>query len=823
MFMVDVSTVSDSSRSNRSGAWSRACTSAVLAVCTTALFAVVGSSKVHAQDLPSADQLESEDSGESSTFEETGVDEQNESADEGDDTTEQSGDDESAEQQSSQAAQGQETQEASDSDSDGESPAQTRESEQASSSDETSSPKSGEPEADGQQSPESEAETAAEQTQEMAEQTVEGEEGEDDGDPDDTERGELIETKTDTKREVEGRGSAEGDVRWVQSGLNAYGAPGLQHIASADPRLPNTYDVSFFGEVTGGSSVIRAQDTNNFVAGRLLVHAQIIEYFSANIGIGAQNNVNSLGRPEAMLSQGDMSLALRGHYPATEFLDVGADVSLEVPTGFGSAGPDFAGTSVTPRLLGTLDVNPLVENATLPLTAHLNFGYRVDNTSNTVPEDIQLTRIERFAHGISEYHALELGLGVEYDLPYVSPFAEWNVDFPVNGPGTLCNQSERLGLQCLQEAGFGAYPNKISFGLRGEPVEQLALHAGVDLSLTNQDAAGVPVTPPYRVFLGASWQIDPRARVEKVTKTVEKTRLVEEMPERGRIVGEIRDSNSEMPVGGAQIAYPETDRSPQVAGTDSGTFRSYGFSPDEKVTVRISHPNYETKEMAVAVAKGEKKVEIPLEPSTQKATFSGTVSAASGGPVSGATVVVDGPESRELTTDESGKFSAEVPTGSYTVGISAPEYQATRKTVDIGPESDGSSTFSLEEGGNSSLVELGEEKIKVEERVSFASGTAQIDEESFEILDAVAAKLRARPDIEKLEVQGHTDDVGSKSDNMELSEKRADAVVDYLTDEGISGDRLQAKGYGPEQPRVPNISDRNRRMNRRVDFKILEQ
>jgi outer membrane protein OmpA-like peptidoglycan-associated protein len=811
---VDVSTVSDSSCSNRSVADSRTLTSTLAALGAAALLIVVGAPEVHAQDLPSADQLESEDSGDSSPFDETGGDEES--------GTSEEGDDESSEQQSNQTAQGQETGEASGQDSSEGSSGQTEGSEKAPSGDQMSSSKSGEAETDDQASPESDAEAAAEQTEETAEQTVEGEGGEEDGDTDDDKRGELVETKTDTKREVEGRGATEGDVRWVQSGLNAYGAPGLQHIASADPRLPNTYDVSFFGEVTGGSSVIRAQDTNNFVAGRLLVHAQIIEYFSANIGIGAQNNVNSLGRPEAMLSQGDTSLALRGHYPATEFLDVGADVSLEVPTGFGSAGPDFAGTSVTPRLLGTLNVDPLVESMTLPLTAHLNFGYRVDNTSNTVPDNIRLTRIERFAHGISEYNALQLGLGVEYDLPYVSPFAEWNVDFPVAGSANLCNQPERLGLQCLQEAGFGAYPNKISFGLRGEPVEQLALHAGVDLSLTGQDAAGVPVTAPYKVFLGASWQIDPRARVEKVTKTVEKTRLVEEMPERGRIVGTIQDSNSETPVGGAQIAYPGTDRSPQVAGTDSGSFRSYGFPVDQEVTVRISHPNYKTKQMKVAVGKGDKKVQIPLEPGAEKTTFSGTVSAANGGPISGATVVLDGPETREVTTDGAGKFSVEVPTGSYTVGISAPDYQATRKTVEIGSESDGS-TFSLEAGGNSSLVELGDKKIKVEERVSFASGTAQIDEDSFEILDAVAAKLRARPDIAKVEVQGHTDDVGSKSDNMELSEKRAQSVVDYLTDEGIDGDRLQGKGYGPEQPRVPNISERNRRMNRRVKFKILEQ
>ncbi len=773
----------------------------------------LAATEVKAQDLPSADQLESDDSGGSSPFEETesGGDEQDDGG----------GDEEgSGEQGDGSAGENEGAEAAGESANEGESGGDGEEASGGeASAAESGGEADGEAESDGEEpTAESEGEKAGEQAAETAEKTAEGEQGEGDG-----ERGEVVETETDTEKEVEGRGAAEGDVRWVQSGLNAYGVPGLQHIASASARMANTYDVGFFGEVSGGSNIVRAQDTNTFVAGRLVVHAQPIEYFSANFAMSAQNNVNEFGRPEAMLSQGDMALGLRGHYPATEYFDVGADVTTEVPTGFGSAGPSFEGTSVTPRLLGSFDLNPLIRDEEVPLSTHLNVGYRVDNTSNTVPDGIELTRVERFAHGISEYSALELGLGVEYDVPYVSPFASWNLDIPLAGPGDLCTGGSSVELQCLQEAGFGAFPNKLSFGLRGEPVEQLALHAGADVSLTNQDAAGIPTTPPYKVFIGASWQIDPRARVERITKTVEKTRMVEKMPERGRIVGEITDEESEMPVGGARIVYPETDRSPQMAGSDGGTFRSYGFSPGETIALEISHPDYETREMEVEVEKGEKSLEVALAPTSRKVTYAGTVSGPDGQSISGATVVVDGPETREVTTDGTGQFSVEVESGSYTVGISAPDYESSRKTVDLESGEAPEANIRLEQGGSSGLVEVTEEKFEIEERVAFASGTAQIDQDSHEILEAVASKMKARPDVDRLEVQGHTDDVGSESANKELSQKRAEAVVEYLVEQGISEERLVPEGYGPEQPLVPNISDRNRRMNRRVEFKILEQ
>lgn len=73
-----------------------------------------------------------------------------------------------------------------------------------------------------------------------------------------------------------------------------------------------------------------------------------------------------------------------------------------------------------------------------------------------------------------------------------------------------------------------------------------------------------------------------------------------------------------------------------------------------------------------------------------------------------------------------------------------------------------------------------------------------------------------------IEIQGHTDNVGSDDFNLTLSQQRADAVRDYLIKKGIDPERVTSRGYGETSPEVPNDSKENRKRNRRTAFKILE-
>ncbi|HEX2670627.1 MAG TPA: OmpA family protein [Polyangiaceae bacterium] len=107
--------------------------------------------------------------------------------------------------------------------------------------------------------------------------------------------------------------------------------------------------------------------------------------------------------------------------------------------------------------------------------------------------------------------------------------------------------------------------------------------------------------------------------------------------------------------------------------------------------------------------------------------------------------------------------------------------------------------------------------MKITQQIHFETNKDKIRPESFPVLDAVADVLAKNPKI-TLEVQGHTDNKGAAAYNKDLSNRRAQSVMKYLTAHGVTNSRLTAQGYGMERPLVDNGTADNRALNRRVQF-----
>ncbi len=105
--------------------------------------------------------------------------------------------------------------------------------------------------------------------------------------------------------------------------------------------------------------------------------------------------------------------------------------------------------------------------------------------------------------------------------------------------------------------------------------------------------------------------------------------------------------------------------------------------------------------------------------------------------------------------------------------------------------------------------------------VHFKTGSSELTPLSRYELDFAADALHAHEDI-KIELAGHTDNVGNPESNKILSEKRAAAVKDYLLKKGVSGERMTAVGYGQEKPIADNATEEGRKKNRRTELVILK-
>ena len=74
-----------------------------------------------------------------------------------------------------------------------------------------------------------------------------------------------------------------------------------------------------------------------------------------------------------------------------------------------------------------------------------------------------------------------------------------------------------------------------------------------------------------------------------------------------------------------------------------------------------------------------------------------------------------------------------------------------------------------------------------------------------------------------MEIQGHTDNIGSAAYNKDLSQRRAESVRTYLIGKGVAEGRLTAHGYGLEQPVADNKTEKGRAKNRRVEFRLISE
>ena len=166
-------------------------------------------------------------------------------------------------------------------------------------------------------------------------------------------------------------------------------------------------------------------------------------------------------------------------------------------------------------------------------------------------------------------------------------------------------------------------------------------------------------------------------------------------------------------------------------------------------------------------------------------------------------------------SDENGKFQIRLPNGS--------EYEVKIKSFD---QDMNYTAIQIEESEEDMEFEIG---IMYElpktynlKDVHFETNSANLKPASYKSLNELSEFMLLKKTL-KIELAGHTDDEGENEYNLALSQKRADAVRNYLLMKGVPKDRVTAVGYGEEQPVASNETEEGKAMNRRTEVRILEQ
>lgn len=501
-----------------------------------------------------------------------------------------------------------------------------------------------------------------------------------------------------------------------------------------------------------------------------------------------------------------------------ELHNYGLSFNIFVPSKVDEIGPDFGQTSVEIRALYTADFQAYEERWP-PVKAHFNVGYFLNNISEDegfvpggTPQIEASNTILRFAHGQSVFDQIRFRLGAEYVNRKFTPFLELGWDMLIEFPDDM---------------GVMDSPMWITPGVRVRPNENWTISTGVEIALVQAANPQVSVLPDWNWILGATYTHIPTPPPPPPPLIVPEERTIA-VKTRGRITGTVYDADTNLTITGAKVMFPGRDLSPILTDT-SGRYTTYEFEEGE-VELRVEKEGYLSRSATPRVKPDQIVTQdfylVPQVTEPQTGTFRGTVQSLAGEFLEG-TVVLEGTDKQITTEAGVGQFVMELEAGNYTAKATSEGYL---------PET---FAFAMEAGQvvihdfvlrkqpvlqKKQFVELKGDRIEINQTIYFATGKAQVLEQSYPVLREVAEVMKETPGILLLEIGGHTDSRGSDAYNKSLSERRAQSVRQFLINEGVEPERLTAVGYGEEVPLVfPDDTPEKQARNRRVEFLILKR
>ena len=613
------------------------------------------------------------------------------------------------------------------------------------------------------------------------------------------------------------------------------GATGLIRLVTTDIGSKHTFRVGLHTEMFSSSGFLVKDDDNSRFAGTLSISYTPWQYLEIFTNIRSMANNNERKRKSEDLDQpvilalGDWTLGAKGQYPIKPWLGVGGQFALTFLNSVGGVSLDGESTSFFIGLISSMNFLKMTNK--VPIRFHFNMGYQVDNSNNLASfkgYTLASLQVEKFALGINQ-DRMKFKLGLDFPLRKwtkigVTPIIEFNADVATGDADADFDKAEFKKPQgSLTDADIeGRSTIWMTIGARVNPIKGFNVELASDIGLASPGYGFGPPVVPWNVILGFSYAYDPAPPVKVVVKEGKIRTVVKEVfPKVGKLRGRVINSKTQEALEGVIVTFPGKDLTSLYTDSD-GTFLTYELPPGNH-PIMVRKPGFLVgKVMATIKLNGVVNLDIKLVPDPPKVgTVSGKVVDLKGGPVS-CKVVLVGTESKTVPTTGTGEFSVKVKPGSYSVEFKANRYLRKRKIVRVIAGEVARVGIALSNKPWRPVVRVTAGGITVRGKIKFAGKTATLMPDSRPTMDYLVHALLENPKVTKIEIQGHTDNRGKLSQNMSISQARASSVRGYLVQNGISSARLIAKGYGPRRPKRPNITARNRAMNNRIQFVVLE-
>jgi outer membrane protein OmpA-like peptidoglycan-associated protein len=592
------------------------------------------------------------------------------------------------------------------------------------------------------------------------------------------------------------------------------------------------------------SAMTNGGDTDTRLQGALtfgLTPLEFMEIFGAVLGSGNRNTrclaanqpqcVSEAGRtdPDIIKAFGDLILGTKLAYALPSGFSLGGELGLRFMSSVG--GLTFSGDSTSVWINALASWNFQALQPKLPLRAHLNAGVYFDNSYDLANYPSGTTLYSRyvssFGYGLGK-DRVRLALGLDAPLAdlfegfSLRPLAEYHFDY-IYAAGDP-KFSPYGGSGCVSSAITSCRGNKsqmwMTLGLQAQVLHSLTLTLGLDLEL---ESVGYPYGPPlapWNFLFGASYPLDVVPRV--VTRKIPVEKVVAGAAE-GLVAGRVVSSLG-TPVDGAVVGVTGRDHSRVVAEAD-GTFQSVPLPPGPAELFVVA-ANYENATAKVEVMAGQMaNVAVTMTPRAPAGKVTGRVVDESGKPVVAA-VKLAGPQIAEAKSDEGGNLSVGIQPGQYVLRVEADQYLSREMSVSVMEGVDNPLNIVLRTRPAVPGVVFKDGKITLRQPVAFkANGkkaTVQLAPGASHVLDELIDLLINHPEIRQIRIETHTDNSLPPPKAQELTNQQAQAIANYIGQQGVPKDQVVAEGMGSQKPRVPNLGKAGRLKNRRVEIAVTQ-